>query len=124
MIKVKMLATVAALSLLSLPAAVIAKSPSETYVESYKGRTDVPVPVQVVTPSVDSRYAGSVVEIEFTVDKDGKPHDLASKSLVDFELEQEVKQAVEKWQFSPAMRNGQPVSMKVILPVRIVDSES
>jgi len=38
------------LGLLLAPFALMAKSPETTYVESYHGRTDIPVPVSVVTP--------------------------------------------------------------------------
>lgn len=115
--KVKMLVS-AAISL-GLTALALAKSPAQEYVDSYKGRNDVPVPVEVVAPTVSSKYAGSVVKVTFTVEKDGKAHGL-STTAPDAELEGAVKEAVSKWQFSPVVRNGEAVPTRVVLPVHIL----
>jgi hypothetical protein len=33
-----------------------------------------------------------------------------------------VVDAVKQWEFTPAQRNGAPVAMKVVLPVRVVET--
>jgi TonB family protein len=110
------------LGLLAAPLALLAKSPESAYVESYHGRTDIPVPVSVVSPEVDSRYAGQQVTLEFVVDTAGKPTLIASNSpKADAELVAAVTAAVSQWQFAPALVNGLPVARKVALPVNIVD---
>ena len=110
------------LGLLLAPLALLAKSPETAYVESYHGRTDIPVPISVVTPEVDSRFAGQQVVLEFVVDATGKPTLLASASpAADAELVEAVLVAVEQWQFAPALADGLPVARKVALPVKIVD---
>jgi TonB family protein len=110
------------LGLLLAPFALMAKSVETTYVESYHGRTDIPVPVSVVMPEVSSRFVGQQVVLEFVVDTAGKPTLIASETpSADSELVAEVLSAVEQWQFAPALADGKPVARKVSLPVKIVD---
>ena len=106
-----------------LPFAAAAKSLESTYIENYPKSSDIPVPVAVVSPSVSREYAGSTVELEFTVNAAGKPTDLSVKSSPDNTLAAAVVDAVKQWKFTPAQINGSPVAKKVFLPVKIVDSE-
>jgi hypothetical protein len=111
------------LGLLALPLALLAKSPEKTYVESYLGRSGIPVPVSVVTPEVSPRFAGEQVTLEFVVDATGKPTLIAPVTPgANAELVSAVTAAVAQWKFSPALVAGLPVAKKVILPVNIVDS--
>jgi TonB family protein len=101
----------------------MAKSPEKAYVESYRGRTDIPAPLAVVTPAVESRFAGQQVTLEFVVDATGKPTLFAPAAPgTDAELVAAVVDAVSQWKFSPALVDGLPVAKKVVLPVNIVDS--
>jgi TonB family protein len=110
------------LGLLLAPLALLAKSPETAYVESYHGRTDIPVPISVVMPEVDTRFAGQQVVLEFVVDTTGKPTLITSGSpAADSELVASVEAAVEQWHFAPALAAGLPVARKVVLPVKIVD---
>jgi TonB family protein len=110
------------LGLLLVPLALSAKSPESAYVESYHGRSDIPVPISVVSPEVESRYAGQEVVLEFVVDTTGKPTLITSGSpAADRELVASVLAAVEQWRFAPALADGKPVARKVALPVKIVD---
>ena len=81
----------------------------------------MPVPVAVVTPAVSSDYIGAKVDVEFTVDEQGKPANVAVPSATDETLASAVVDAVKQWKFKPAERNGAPVATKVVLPVKIVD---
>ena len=111
------------LGLLVLPLALVAKSPEKAYVESYRGRTDIPVPISVVTPEVGSRFAGQQVTLEFVVDATGKPTLFAPAAPgVNAELVAAITAAVAQWKFSPALVDGLPVARKVVLPVNIVDN--
>ena len=108
---------------IAAPLAMMAKTPEKAYVESYHGRTGIPVPVTVVTPDVDARYAGTRVVLEFVVDATGKPTAIAPASKdADPELVAAITAAVAQWQFAPAVVNGKPVARKVELPVNVVDS--
>jgi TonB family protein len=113
---------VISLGLLLAPFALMAKSPETAYVESYHGRTDIPVPVSVIMPEVSSRFVGQQIVLQFVVDTAGKPTLIASNTpAADSELVAAVLSAVEQWQFAPALADGKPVARKVSLPVRIVD---
>lgn len=110
------------LGLLLVPFVLKAKSVETAYVESYHGRTDIPVPVSVVMPEVSSRFVGEQVVLEFVVDTTGKPTLIASETpAANTELVAAVLSAVEQWQFAPALADGKPVARKVSLPVKIVD---
>ena len=112
---------VLSLGLLLAPFALRANSLETAYVESYHGRSDIPVPVSVVMPEVESRFAGQQLTFEFVVDPTGRPTQIASTTPdADGELVSAVLAAVEKWQFAPALADGKPVAMKVVLPVKIV----
>ena len=111
------------LGLLVVPLALVAKSPEKAYVESYLGRSGIPVPISVVTPEVESRFAGSQVMLEFVVDPTGKPTRIASTtSGANAELVAAVSAAIAQWHFAPALVDGKPVARKVALPVDIVDN--
>ena len=111
------------LGLLVVPLALLAKSPEKAYVESYLGRSGSPVPISVVTPEVDPRFAGSQVVLEFVVDPTGKPVHIAPAAPgADAGLVAAVSAAVAQWRFAPARVGGKPVARKVLLPVAIVDS--
>lgn len=108
-----------------LPLAATAKSTERAYIEASAKRTDAPVPIAVVSPTnIGWEYAGSTVEVAFTVDTSGNPTDLKVLSSRDGEIAKAVVDAVEKWRFEPAKKNGAAVTSRVILPVHIVDSGS
>jgi TonB family protein len=111
------------LGLLAAPLALVAKTPERAYVESYRGRADIPAPISVVTPEVASRFAGTQLVLEFVVDAAGQPVLISAVTPdADAELVAAVTSAVEQWKFSPALVNGTAVARKVVLPVNIVDS--
>ena len=98
-----------------------AKSDEQVYIESCLKAPGVPVPIAVVTPAVGAEYSGAVVQLEFVVDEAGQPVDLAVKSTPDDRLAAIVLDAVKRWRFKPAERDGAPVETRVSLPVRIID---
>ena len=109
------------LGLLAAPLALMAMSPEKAYVESYRGRSDTPVPTSVIMPEVSAKFAGTKVVLEFVVDTTGKPTSITSSTPgADAELIASVSEAVSQWKFNPAYVNGKPVARKVALPVNIV----
>lgn len=104
-----------------LPFAAMADTVEQAYLESCRKGPDVPVPNAVVAPRVQSCYVGQTVEVEFTVDKEGKPSNFSVMNFADSYLAETVVDALKQWQFTPAHRAGVPVAEKVILPVRVVD---
>jgi protein TonB len=103
-----------------LPFAASAKTLEQSYVESCRKGTDIPVPIAVVSPDVSAYDIGQSVQVEFVVDTTGHTSGIAIKSSSDREFAEAVVDAVKQWRFTPAQRNGAPVATKVVLPVRVV----
>lgn len=106
-----------------LPLAVSAKTPEEAYIETSNKAPGVPVPVAVVSPSVSPDYAGAKIDVAFTVDAKGTPTELTVVSSPDAGIARVVKDAVKKWRFTPAQKNGVAVETKVLLPIRIAGAD-
>ncbi len=64
------------------------------------------------------RGAGGTVRVQVTVSPNGSVErmDVAQSSGNRY-LDRAAMEAVRRWRFSPAMRNGQPVSATVVIPV-------
>lgn len=107
--------------LLAAPLALSAKSLETAYVESFRGRTDMPVPTKVVTPEVGSEYTGSSVSLAFIVDETGTPRNITVPEATPAELARTLTAAVAKWKFDPLVKDGKAVKSKVVLPMLIVD---
>ena len=108
-----------------LPFAASAKSTEELYLENASKAPGVPVPVAVVSPTnVSTDYIGAKVDLAFTVDAQGKPIDFMIMASPDAVLAKTVMDAVSKWRFTPAQKNGTAVAKKVVLPVRISSDET
>ena len=99
-----------------------AKTLEQSYIESCRKGADIPVPVAVVAPRVGAHDIGQSVKVEFVVDKTGHTSAITVKSATDRDFAEAVVDAVKQWEFTPAQRNGAPVAMKVILPVRVVET--
>ena len=102
-----------------LPAALCAKSAEEAYVESFAGRTDVPVPISVVRPVVDPGHEGERVWLSFIVGGDGVPREIAAPVDADQTLVRQLAAAVSQWRFKPLLRDGVPVRTRVTLPFNV-----
>ena len=113
-------------SLLALGAAAplaFGLTTTQAYIDSSRGRTDIPGPGEIVAPNADSSLAGAQVEVEFIVDVTGKPQDVHVLSATDRAFGASVRNAVRQWRFAPAKPYGIPVAMKVELPVVVSESE-
>jgi periplasmic protein TonB len=105
-----------------LPVAASAMTLEQSYIESCRKGTDVPVPVAVVAPRVAGFDIGEAVRVEFVVDTAGHTSGISVLSASDRDFAEAVVDAVKQWQFTPAQLNGAPVAMKVILPVRVIET--
>jgi len=105
-----------------LPFAASAKTLEQSYLESCRKGSDVPVPIAVVSPKVDGYDIGQSVQVEFVVDTTGHATGINIKSASDRAFAEAVVDAVKQWRFTPALHNGAPVATKVILPVRVVEA--
>jgi len=108
------------LGLSFLPIVVSAKTVEQAYVDSYRGQTKFPIPISVEQPIVGMEYVGAAVDLKFIVDERGRPHQIVALTPADDKFLDSVVDAVSRWEFLPRRdANGEPVSSKVILPVRI-----
>lgn len=87
--------------------------------------TSVPQVETIVSPTGLSRqHLGTTVQLAFTLDENGQPHDVAVVSPADRKLTASVITAVSQWRFSPALRNGMPVAQRVTMPLQIADGRA
>ena len=95
----------------------------QAYLAQYRGRTDLPVPVKIVAPTVAHEFTGFKVRVEFSVDEAGIPRHVTLDRPAPAKLAEELTAAVGQWRFQPLVRGGQPVSSRVVLPLTIEDGE-
>lgn len=107
------------LSVTSASAAVIIDSAVTTDVASYSA----PTPLKIVAPSgIARRYQGETIRLSLTVNEAGQPKNIQLLADRDPNLVRHLLPAIAKWEFTPAMKNGQPVSADIVLPIELVDS--
>ncbi|MEO5963282.1 MAG: energy transducer TonB [Thermomonas sp.] len=102
----------------SLPAATV---PSQD-APAMAGNNTSPVPVSRPPPSYPRealrRGIGGTVRVKATIAPDGSVERMeVADSSGDRYLDRAAMDAVRRWRFTPAMRNGQPVSATVVIPV-------
>lgn len=118
------IAVIVSLGLAAAPFAHANKRLNQSYVESFAGRTDIPVPIAVVAPVVGAEHVGTEVELRFVVDPSGTPVNITTRGLVDPNLASALTSAVAQWRFAPARdAAGTPVARKVVLPMRVADRQ-
>jgi TonB family protein len=96
----------------------------------YSERTDRPVSTAVVTPpgvhrKVDPKYIAAAVSerVEGTVRltavirKDGSVGSVELVRGLDARLDRTAQEALSKWLFSPAMRNGEPIDVDILVEI-------
>ena len=106
------------------PVAASAKTLEQSYIETCNKSAGIPVPVAVVAPVAHSWDVGQEVKVGFVVNTAGYTSDISVVSSTDTDLADAVVAAVKQWRFTPAQRNGAAVATRVVLPVRVVDSDS
>lgn len=80
----------------------------------------LPLAQKIVSPAGLSRqHVGMTVQLSFTVDENGRPHDVEVMGQTDRKLTDSVVAAVNQWRFAPAMQDGMPVSKRVTMPLEI-----
>lgn len=80
-----------------------------------------PRPVSSPEPefSEEARHTGhqGVVTLSVVVDAAGKPNDLQIITPLGLGLDEKAVEAVRQWKFSPAMREKQPVAVKIAIEI-------
>jgi TonB family protein len=80
-----------------------------------------PVPIKQPTPKYSKqarreKYEGTCV-LWLVVDADGRPRDIKVQRTLGLGLDEEAIEAVKRWRFKPAMKEGQPVSVRISVQV-------
>ena len=86
------------------------------------GTNTAPVAISRVAPTYPRealrRGIRGTVRIQATIATDGSVERMElAQSSGDRYLDRAAMEAVRRWRFTPAMRNGQPVSAAVVIPV-------
>lgn len=82
--------------------------------------TTVPAPSTIVAPEgLPRRFVGTTVKLTFTVDENGRPHDIALVKPTDRDLARSLVPALAQWRFTPAQEGGIPVAKRVMLPLTL-----
>ncbi len=85
----------------------------------------LPIPIDQKTPQLSSHHIGHQVEMTFVVKPDGRTARVrpveSYRSLEQIEIAAAMTHALRQWQFKPAKDlEGNPLSVQVVLPVKIV----
>jgi TonB family protein len=98
-----------------------AKTLEQSYIENCDKNSGVPVPIDVVAPSLAGFIGDERVTVEFTVDRSGRPTDCRMiASSRNRRLNAAVVDAVREWSFRPGTINGKAVPRTVIVPFHLV----
>lgn len=111
---------IAALSLFSFPQSIPSSSPTRSghcSVEKGDGGLEpYPYPDSLKGTGIE----GTVL-VEATIDKKGCSHDVKVVRKLHPELDELAKQEVNSWKFSPATKDGKPITAVVQIQVRFKD---
>ena len=91
------------------------------------GNTSNPAAISQPAPTYPRealrRGVGGTVRVQVTVSPDGSVERMeVAESSGDRTLDRAAMEAVRRWRFKPAMRNGQPVSATVVIPLDFTPS--
>ena len=85
-------------------------------------KTEPPVPVRTVAPDVPRNFArggtAGLVTVGFIVDEKGNVQDPKVVKSSHPELEEFALIALKKWRFKPAKKDGVPVALHVVIPIK------
>lgn len=79
-----------------------------------------PVPIHAVPPlRIPAGCDNATVRVSLEIDAQGQPHQIDPLGLLPTEARELFIAAVKRWKFRPATRQGVPVNVRVILPVKL-----
>ena len=85
-------------------------------------KAEPPVPIRTVAPDVPSSFSrsGSVglVTVKFLVDEKGNVQEPTIVKSSHAELVQPALEAIKKWRFKPAKKDGVAVAVHVTIPIK------
>lgn len=94
--------------------------------EGSKAFDEAPTPLRTTAPAYpgDLRSAGinGMVAISVLIDEKGNVTETAISKSTHAGFEKPAIDAVTQWKFKPATKDGQPVAVRVVLPVKFIAS--
>ncbi len=79
-----------------------------------------PVPASVVQPTgLPPSFAGKIVNVEFTLDQAGQPHDIQVLRVEDAVLKRQLVAAFRQWRFEPGVGTAPASQKRFILPLQL-----
>ena len=85
-------------------------------------KSEPPVPVRTVPPDVPTSFirggVAGLVTMNFLVDDKGNVQEPTVVKSTHHELEEPALKAIRKWRFKPARKDGNPVAVRVTIPMR------
>lgn len=89
-----------------------------------QSKTEPPVPVRTVPPeypaAMRDQKASGVVTVNCLVDEKGNVTESRVEKSTNEAFDQAAIDAVKRWKFKPARQDGNPVQIRVSIPVRFV----
>ena len=80
-----------------------------------------PAPIKMEPPAypeeLRKKRVSGVVEVEFIIQKDGTVKSVKATKSPDERLSVLAEEAVSKWIFEPGIKNGEPVEVRIRVPV-------
>ncbi len=87
-------------------------------------KTEPPVPVRTIPPEYPSQMrdqkASGVVTVNCLIDEKGNVTESHIEKTTNEAFDKSALDAVKRWKFKPARQDGEPVSIRVSIPVRFV----
>jgi hypothetical protein len=81
---------------------------------------EAPAPLTTVQPiQVPTSHRGSTVNLTMVIDRAGNPSKIRVADVGDQAPYRSIINSVAQWKFSPARKNGEPVSTRVELPLEV-----
>ena len=93
---------------------------SASAITTTPAKFEAPAPLKTIQPiEIPTSHRGTTVNLTMTIDEAGKPSNVRVASVNDQAAYKRIIATVSKWEFTPARKNGQPVSTKVELPLEV-----
>jgi hypothetical protein len=89
--------------------------------ESIDGQVVAPTPIArewpQIPPDLEKKYTQRQVVVYGVIDKEGKVSRVSVKQTPDARVSAPIAEAFAKWLFRPALLNGQPVAVKILVGI-------
>ena len=114
----KSLLIAAALAAVSLPAAAVAHS-SKDSASAVTAAAPRPIPASVVKPTgLPLGFSRALINIEFSLDQAGKPHQIKVLSVEDPMFKRHLVDAFRQWRFEAGASDAD-ASQRFVLPLEL-----